>query len=120
MKSLLEFVACCVTTPQVSSNDEVVTAAAAVATPSREETRSLMPPKVVALKNKKKRVRVGTPEWKPSLYVISEDNAMAEKREKAQAPEAKPVAADRAVKRKSATVSRSKVHVRNYNDDING
>ncbi|OMO80497.1 hypothetical protein CCACVL1_12927 [Corchorus capsularis] len=117
MKSLLEFVACCVTTPQVSSNDEVV---AAVATPSREETRSLMPPKVVALKNKKKRVRVGAPEWKPSLYVISEDNVMAEKREKAQAPEAKPVAADRAVKRKSATVSRSKVHVRNYNDDING
>ena len=114
----MEFVSCCVTTPEVATNEEVV----AVATPQRrEETRSLMPSKVAALR-KKKRVRVGTPgsmtpEWKPSLYVISEDNVMAEKKEKTP-PEAMTKIADRVVKRKSTTGSRSKVHVRSYSNDI--
>ncbi|XWS11146.1 hypothetical protein CRYUN_Cryun38cG0058500 [Craigia yunnanensis] len=118
MRSFLEFVSCCITNPEVSSNEKVVTV---VTPPKREETRSLMPPKVAALR-KKKRVRVGTPgsmtqEWKPSLYVISEDKVMAEKKEKAP-PEAMTKIADRVVKRKSSTVSRSKVHVRSYSDDI--
>ncbi|XWS51965.1 hypothetical protein CRYUN_Cryun11dG0027000 [Craigia yunnanensis] len=116
MRYFLEFVSCCVKTPEVATNKEVV----AVATPPRrEETRSLMPSKVAALR-KKKRVRVGTPgsmtpEWKPSLCVISEDNVTAVKREKTPA---KFTTADRVVKRKSTAGSRSKVHVRSYSDDI--
>ncbi|XVE50474.1 hypothetical protein DITRI_Ditri01bG0165000 [Diplodiscus trichospermus] len=117
MKSFLEFVSCCITTHEVSTKEEV----AAATPPKREETRSLMPSKVAALR-KKKRIRVGipgsmTPEWKPSLHVISEDNVMAKKKEKTP-PEASRTPADRVVKRKSTTVSRSKVDVRSYSDDI--
>ncbi|EOY12682.1 Uncharacterized protein TCM_031185 isoform 1 [Theobroma cacao] len=124
MRSFLEFVSCCVTSPQVSRNEgeEVVTAAVNPA--MREETGTLMPPKVAAL-TKKKRVRVGTPgvmaeEWKPSLNVISEDNVVAEKREKTppQQPPQDKTTADRVVKRKSSSGSRSKVHVRSNSDDI--
>ncbi|XVF04026.1 hypothetical protein REPUB_Repub05bG0045200 [Reevesia pubescens] len=117
MRSFLEFVSCCVTNPEVSTNEEEVETP-----PRREETRSLMPTKVAALRMKK-RGRVGTPgsmtpEWKPSLYMISEDNVMAEKRE-ITPPEVTTTTADRVlVKRKSTTVSRSKVHVRSYSDDI--
>ncbi|TYI85091.1 hypothetical protein E1A91_D05G414500v1 [Gossypium mustelinum] len=112
MRSFLKFVSRCVKNPEVSTTEEVV-----VTAPGREETRSFMAPKMVALKKKKKkRVKVGTPfsttlEWKPSLYVISEDNVLAEKREKT-------TPADGAVKRKSGVGSRSKVHVRSYSDDI--
>ena len=100
----------------MATNEEVV----AVATPQRrEETRSLMPSKVAALR-KKKRVRVGTPgsmtpEWKPSLYVISEDNVTVERREKTRA---ESTTVDRVVKGNSTAGSRSKVHVRSYSDDI--
>ncbi|XP_022717950.1 uncharacterized protein LOC111276475 [Durio zibethinus] len=119
MRSFLEFVSCCVTTPEVSVKEQVVTAGTA---PRKEETRSLMPTKVAALRKKKKRVRVGTPgsltpEWKPSLFVISEDKVTAEKREKTP-PQAATATVDRVVKRKSTTGSRSKVHVRSYSDDI--
>ncbi|XVF34108.1 hypothetical protein REPUB_Repub18cG0029000 [Reevesia pubescens] len=118
MRSVLEFVSCCVTTPEVSTNEEVVTTAATA--PKREETRYLMPPKVAALGNKK-RVRVGTPgsmtpEWKPSLYVISEDTVTAETKEKT--PLEATTTVDRVVKRKSTGGSRSKVHVRTYGDEI--
>ncbi|KAB2032830.1 hypothetical protein ES319_D05G404800v1 [Gossypium barbadense] len=118
MRSFLKFVSRCVKNPEVSTTEEVV-----VTAPGREETRSFMAPKMVALKKKKKkRVKVGTPfsttlEWKPSLYVISEDNVLAEKREKTT-PEASTTPADGAVKRKSGVGSRSKVHVRSYSDDI--
>ncbi|KAG8492525.1 hypothetical protein CXB51_009762 [Gossypium anomalum] len=117
MRSFLKFVSRCVKNPEVSTTEEVM-----VTAPGREETRSFMAPKMVALKKKKKRVKVGTPfsttpEWKPSLYVISEDNVLAEKREKTT-PEASTTPADRAVKRKSGAGSRSKVHVRSYSDDI--
>ena len=110
------FVSRCVTTPEVATNEEVMTAA----TPSRrEEAKSLMPPKVAELRKKNRvRVRIAgsmTPEWKPSLYVISEDNITAEKRQKTPA-EATTV--DRVVKRKSTAGSPSKVHVRSYSDDI--
>ncbi|XVF77679.1 hypothetical protein PTKIN_Ptkin14bG0066600 [Pterospermum kingtungense] len=114
MRSFLVFVSCCVATPEVSTNEELVKAE----TPQkREETRSLMPPKVVALR-KKRRVRVGTPgstnpEWKPSLYMISEENVMAE-----ETTTTTTKTSDRVVKRKSSTGSRSKVHVRSYNDDV--
>ncbi|KAK8579148.1 hypothetical protein V6N13_142368 [Hibiscus sabdariffa] len=116
MRSFLEFVSCCVKSPQASTAEEVVPA------PGREETRSLMTPKMAALRRKKKTVKVGTPfsmtpEWKPSLYAISEDNVMAEKREKTQS-ETATTAPDRAVKRKSTPGSRSKIHVRSYSDDI--
>ncbi|XP_022753632.1 uncharacterized protein LOC111301920 [Durio zibethinus] len=112
MRSFLEFVSCCVTTPEVATDEEVVTA---VTPPRREVTRPLMPPKVAALSKKKMKVRVGTPgsmtpEWKPSLFVISEDNFIVEKREKTPA--------DRVVKRKSTAGSRSKVHVRSCSDDM--
>ncbi|XWS27917.1 hypothetical protein CRYUN_Cryun25bG0021500 [Craigia yunnanensis] len=116
MRSFLGFVSRCVTTPELATNEEVVT----TATPSRrEEARSLTPPKVAELR-KKNRIRVGipgsmTPEWKPSLYVISEDNVKAKKKEKTPA-EATTV--DRVVKRKSTAGSCSKVHVRSYSDDI--
>ncbi|XVF70493.1 hypothetical protein PTKIN_Ptkin11bG0166000 [Pterospermum kingtungense] len=114
MRSLLEFVSCCVASPEVATNEEAM-----AAPPRREGTRSLVPPKVAALR-KKKRVRVGTPgsmtpEWKPSLHVISEDNVTAENREKTPA---KGTAEDSSAKRKSAASSRSKVHVRSYSDDI--
>ncbi|KAG4149926.1 hypothetical protein ERO13_D05G363800v2 [Gossypium hirsutum] len=118
MRSFLKFVSRCVKNPEVSTTEEVV-----VTAPGREETRSFMAPKMVALKKKKKkRVKVETPfsttlEWKPSLYVISEDNVLAEKREKTT-PEASTTPADGAVKRKSGVGSRSKVHVRSYSDDI--
>ncbi|KAE8675225.1 Organic cation/carnitine transporter4 isoform 1 [Hibiscus syriacus] len=116
MRSFVEFVSCCVKNPEVSTTEEVVPA------PRREETRSLMAPKMAALRKKNKRVKVGTsfsmtPEWKPSLYAISEDNVMAEKREKMKS-EAATTAADRAVKRKSTSGSRSKIHVRSDSGDI--
>ncbi|KAL4279131.1 hypothetical protein GQ457_03G023560 [Hibiscus cannabinus] len=111
MRSFLEFVSCCVKSPQASTTEEVVPAS------GTEETRSLMAPKMAALKRKKKTVKVGTPEWKPSLYAISEDNVVAEKREK-MLSEAATTAADRTVKRKSTPGSRSKIHVRSYIDDI--
>ncbi|XP_021288757.1 uncharacterized protein LOC110419945 [Herrania umbratica] len=121
MRSILEFVSCCVTTPEVSRNEKEEVLMAAVSPSMREETRSLMPPKVAAL-TKKKRVRVGTPgvmaaEWKPSLNVISEDNVVAEKREKTP-PQQEKTTADSVVKRKSSSGSRSKVHVRSNSDDI--
>ncbi|XWS09885.1 hypothetical protein CRYUN_Cryun39dG0028100 [Craigia yunnanensis] len=117
MRFFLEFVSCCVMIPEVATNEKVVTAAT---TPKKEETSSLMPSKVAALR-KKKRVWVGTPgsmtpEWKPSLYVISEDNIMEEKKEKT--PPDATTTRDRVVKKKSTTGSRSKVHVRSYSDDI--
>ncbi|XVE80267.1 hypothetical protein DITRI_Ditri14bG0126300 [Diplodiscus trichospermus] len=119
MRFFLEFVSSCLTTPKVGTNEEVVTAAT---TPRREETRSWMPPTVEAQRKTKKRVRVGspgstTPEWKPSLYVISEDNVTAEKRDKTPAEEAKAERV-RVVKMKSSSGSRSKVHVRSYGDDV--
>lgn len=112
----MEFMSRCITPPEVAANEEAMT----VATPPRTEgSRSLMPTKVAVLR-KKKRARVGTPgsmtpEWKPSLHVISEDNVIAEKREKSPA---KATAADRAVKWKSTAGSLSKVHVRSYSEDI--
>lgn len=99
----MEFVSRCVTTPEVYTNEE-------------EPVKTLMPPKVVAVRKKKKRVKVWppgttTPEWKPSLYMISEDNVTAE--------ETTSKTSDRVVKRKSSSGSSlSKVHVRSYNGDI--
>ncbi|XP_039072029.1 uncharacterized protein LOC120219266 [Hibiscus syriacus] len=115
MKSFVEFVSCCVKNPEMSTTEEVV------ASPRREETRTLMAPKMAALRRKKKRVKVGTPfsttpEWKPSLHAISEDTVMAEKREK-MLPEA-ATTANRAVKRKSMSGSLSKIHVRSHSDDM--
>ncbi|PPS05421.1 hypothetical protein GOBAR_AA15244 [Gossypium barbadense] len=106
MRSFLKFVSRCVKNPEVSTTEEMV-----VTAPGREETRSFMAPKMVGTPFST------TPEWKPSLYVISEDNVLAEKREKTT-PEASTTPADRAVKRKSGAGSRSKVHVRSYSDDI--
>ncbi|GMI63698.1 hypothetical protein like AT5G54585 [Hibiscus trionum] len=116
MRFFVEFVSCCVKNPEVFTTEEMVAA------PRREETRSLMAPKMVAPRKKKKRVKIATPfsttsEWKPSLYAISEDNTMTEKKEKMQS-EATTTTADRAVKRKSTSGSRSKIHVRSHSDDM--
>ncbi|KAK9024634.1 hypothetical protein V6N11_004792 [Hibiscus sabdariffa] len=92
------------------------------AVPRREETRSLMAPKMVTQRKKKRRVKVATPfsmtpEWKPSLYAISEDNVMTEKREKTQS-ETTITTTNRVMKRKKMLGLRFKIHVRSHNDDM--
>lgn len=82
--------------------------------PRKEETNSLMPLHTEAMRKKKIRVRAGTsPQWKPTLRMITEDNVMAKK----TPSEATKTTVDRVGKRKSTGGSRSKVHGRSYNND---
>ncbi|KAK9005932.1 hypothetical protein V6N11_034986 [Hibiscus sabdariffa] len=107
---------CCVKNPEAFTTEQTA------AVSRREETRSLMAPKMVTQRKKKKRVKVATPfsmtpEWKPSLYAISEDNVMAEKREKTQSKTASTTT-NRVMKRKSMLGLCFKIHVRNHSDDM--
>ncbi|KAL4334341.1 hypothetical protein GQ457_07G013880 [Hibiscus cannabinus] len=117
MGIFVEFMSCCVKIPEASTTEHTA------AVPMREETRSLMAPKMVTQrKKKKKRVKVATPfsmttEWKPSLYAISEDNVMVEKREKTQSKTASTTT-NRVMKRKSMLGLCFKIHVRSHNDDM--
>ncbi|GMJ05161.1 hypothetical protein HRI_004185300 [Hibiscus trionum] len=125
MRSFLECVSCwSTTTHELSMTEEAVTVAV---TPLREEeTKSLMPIDTESASRKKTtrvRVRVGStgsmnPQWKPSLCSITEDNVVAEKREKT--PSKTPTRTrtiDKVVKRKSPSGSHSNVHVRSHSND---
>ncbi|XP_012459505.1 uncharacterized protein LOC105779999 [Gossypium raimondii] len=108
MRSFLDWISCWSTTPQVSIREEVETP------PSKEETNSLMPLDTEDLRKKKIRVRTGTsPQWKPTLRVITEDNVKAKK----TPSEATKTTVDKVGKRKTTGGSRSKVHVRSYSND---
>ncbi|KAE8680185.1 hypothetical protein F3Y22_tig00111392pilonHSYRG00416 [Hibiscus syriacus] len=127
MRSFLDCVSCWGTiTHEVSMIEEVVSDAA---TPTREvETKSLMSADMAAAASRRKmnrvRVRVGStgsmnPQWKPSLCSITEDSVVAENKEKTllNTPTKMPATADRMVKGKSSSESRSNFRARSNSND---
>ncbi|CAK9150307.1 unnamed protein product [Ilex paraguariensis] len=105
MKFLLELVSCCgtISRPSVPTSP-----------PPADETRCLVPS--TPPESRRKRGRVAskrsayTPQWRPSLHAISEDNVVVESKERAV------VGSERVLKRKVEPPT-GKVRIRSCSDD---
>lgn len=113
MRFFLEFVSCCGTTTQRT---------AVQTTTAEEEERSLVPTFSLT-RRQRKRGKLGataaaaTPEWRPSLGAISEDNIVPPRARSDGVRNGKFGPEREVCKRSAAAGAAAKVHHRNYGDN---